>query len=182
MNEETNTLIAKFYLKKTSVRDFPDWAVSCLEQDLDTKNIRILASMFEANSLSEIDMYFRRSLAELGWKFPEEKECLEKYAKLIAQQILDKTIFPKDGCRKIYEISTVLEQIDYPSPFMNWSGLFWSYEDLPAEEMDKKVLWEAEKLINGEKMIFPKNIEEKPFLSEVQEDENFFVKFWRKIF
>jgi hypothetical protein len=181
MNEETNALITKFYLKQTSVRDFSDWAVSCLEKGLDTKSIRILASMFDAKSLSEIDTYFQRSLDELGWKFPEEKECLERNAKFIAQQILDKEISPKDGCRKIYEISTVLEQIAYPTRSINWSGLFWGYEDLPEDEMDKEVILEAGILINGEKIIYPKNIEERLFLSEPQKKENFFTKFWKKI-
>ncbi|MEK7723659.1 MAG: hypothetical protein AAB336_04870 [Acidobacteriota bacterium] len=181
MNEETNTLIAKIHLNKTNIRDFSDWAVSCLEQDLDTKNIRIVAAMYDATSLSEIDTYFRRSLNELGWEFPQEKECLERYAKSVAQQIVDKTISPAGGCEVFYEIHCSLIYLNEEEQFNYFRDLYWCYKYLPVEEIDLKVIQEAERYLSGKKFIFPKNIEEKPLFAEIDKKESFLSKIWKKI-
>jgi hypothetical protein len=179
VNEETNALIARFYLGKTTARDFADWAVSCLEQNLDTKNIRILSAMFNVDSHSEIDDYFQRALEDLNWKFPRKEECLKKYAEFIARQILDKKIEPATGCGIIHTIYYALE---YPDYFLNWNILFWNYEDALAEEIDFEVIREAERLISGNPTIFPPAVEEKPFLSDIREEDNFLVRLWRRIF
>jgi hypothetical protein len=155
MNEETNALIAKLYLRKTSARDFSDWAVSCLEQGLDTKNIRILAAMFDVDSFSEINDYFQRALADLNWSFPEKDECLERYTKFIARQILEKKIAPQTGCAILLDIFYSLE---YPNYLSEINSLFWHYEEFPAEDVDLQVIQEAERLISGRQIIFPKNI------------------------
>lgn len=179
MNEETNTLIAKLYLGKAISRDFSDWAVSCLEQDLDTKSIRILSSMFEIDSISEIDDYFHRALNELGWNFPKREECLERYAKLIARQILDADITPTFGCGEIQNIYYALEYPDYLS---NWNVLFWCYEEFSEEEINSQVIQAAEKLLCEKNLIFPKRLEEKPILSSQKDDDAFFIRLWRKVF
>jgi hypothetical protein len=44
MNSATNALLAQSYLGMATHEDYIDWAVSCLESDIDSKNIRILAS------------------------------------------------------------------------------------------------------------------------------------------
>ena len=49
MDEETNTLIAKWYMAQSNygsvaAREFPDWAISQLEKGQDSKHLRMLAS------------------------------------------------------------------------------------------------------------------------------------------
>ena len=89
MDDETLKFFAKYCLRETTVKDFSDWAIYCLEQGLDSKNLRILASMFNAQYLSEIQTYFIKSLDELNLAYPVEEKCLPEYAKLIALQIIN---------------------------------------------------------------------------------------------
>ncbi len=79
MKEETIKLFAKICFGEVSARDYSDWAIYCLEQGMDSKNIRILASMFNTKSVSEVATYFIRYLDDLNWHYPLEKDCLPKY-------------------------------------------------------------------------------------------------------
>ncbi len=71
MDDETNTLIARWYMAEfnyaaVGVREFSDWAIFQLEAGQDSKHLRMLAASFDAQSLSEIEGYFRQCLQELG--------------------------------------------------------------------------------------------------------------------
>ena len=191
MNEETNTLIAKWYLVQNhfgsvSARNFSDWAISLLEQGVDSKNIRILASMFNTDVFLEVEDYFLRSLKDLDWKFPNTEECLEIYARLIAAEIVDGKIKPFDGCVIMREIHASL---DYPQHLSNWISLYWAGDDLywegeelTTEYLDKQIVQEAKRFLSGETFIFPENDNEQSLFLEVEESENFFSKLWRKLF
>lgn len=117
MNFETNKLFAERYLGTAIPEDYVDWAVACLEADLDTKNVRILASLRDATSSSEVEDYFYRSLKELGWTMPAERECLFEYARDLAQQIVSGDLSPLDGCRQIYRIVYALK---FPGEMYSW--------------------------------------------------------------
>lgn len=190
MDEETNTLIAKWYLAKSfygtlSVRDFSDWAVTRIEQGKDSKNICILASMYDAQSYFDIEDYFYRSLQELGWNFPNKEECLERYAKFIAQKIVDGEIEPFQGCAIMREINNSL---GHPANLSHWISLYWAGDDLDLEgqiltneEFNKRIIQEAKRYLSGEIFIYPESIEEKVPFENDETNNNFFSKLLKKL-
>ena len=146
MNSETQTIIAKRYLGSATCEDYVDWAMACLEADIDSKNIRILASLQKPLYPSEVDDYFYRSLNDLGWTMPEERESLLQYARLLAQQIVSDDLPPVEGCRKMYDIVVALE---YPSELIPWiyleDGVDPNYVgDLTSSDWDDAIKNEAE--------------------------------------
>ncbi|MDQ3253056.1 MAG: hypothetical protein M3R15_03975 [Acidobacteriota bacterium] len=82
MNFETTKLLAERHMGMATYEQYVDWAVSCLESGVDSKNIRILASLQKPLYSSEVEDYFGRSLGDLGWELPEPKECMIEYSGL----------------------------------------------------------------------------------------------------
>jgi hypothetical protein len=117
MDFKTNKLLAESHMGVVTSEDYVRWAVACLESDMDSKNIRILASLQKPLYSSEVDHYFRLCLKDLGWTMPERRECLLNYARDLAQQIVSGDLSPEDGCRKIYRIASAL---NYPQELMPW--------------------------------------------------------------
>ena len=148
VNSETNKLLAERYLGTATSEDFVDWAVACLESNLDSKNIRILASLQKPLHSSEVDDYFNRCLQDLGWTMPGRQECLLEYARSLAKQILSGDLTPVDGCRKMYRLVVALE---YPRELMAWlyldEGMDWNYGELQGADLDNAILSEANRLV-----------------------------------
>ena len=147
MNRETIRLLAEKYMVLANHEQFADWAVSCLEAGLDTKSIRILASLQKPMFPTEVVDYFYRSLKELGWNFPEPKDCVIEYARFIAEEILCGKVSPVEGCRQIYKVVLFLE---YPPELMSWlyldEGLEpTAYRELTGAELDAAIIQEARK-------------------------------------
>ena len=117
VNFETLKLWAERYLGTATPEDYVDWAVTCLESDLDSKNIRILASLRNTSSSSEVEDYFYRSLKDLGWTMPDKRECLFAYARGLAQQIVSGDLQPVNGCEQIYRI---VYELQYPHEMIAW--------------------------------------------------------------
>ncbi len=158
MNEATKQFFVKFYLQQASSDDYVDWAIACLEDGLDSKNLRMLASMGKPFYSSEIEDKFRLALTELGFKYPSEKETLENYVKDLAKAIVKGEINPSDGCHKIYNVGVFLE---YPREMTSWTflddglepgtydTLYDLFEDTPSQNTDKwfkAIIEEAKKL------------------------------------
>lgn len=143
MNVATLNLLAERHLGLATYEDYVDWAVGCLEADIDSKNIRILASLRKPLYSSEVDEYFKRSLNDLGWTPYEREECLLEYARAVAQQILSAATTPAEGCGKIYRVVVALE---YPRELEAWTSLYWSYE-LEGKEWDDEIMKEARRLV-----------------------------------
>jgi len=158
MNEATKHFYEKFYLQQAHSSDYVDWAIACLEDGFDTKNLRILAAMEKSSYTYEVEEKFRRALSELDWKFPSEKETLESYVKDLAKAIINGELNPADGCHKIYNVVTFLE---YPKELSSWiyldegllpetyETLYEFFEDVPSQNTDKwfkAIFDEAKKL------------------------------------
>lgn len=192
MNNETIKLFAKYCFGEASARDFSDWAINCLENGFDSKNIRILASMFNAQYLSEIEPYFIRVLDDLNRDYPKEEIHLLEYAKLIAKQILNKEISAVEGCNEIYK---VYRNLDYEPELADWDYLHSgmhpeTYEDLVFGKkgieqlhlLDAAISEEAAKMIYGKKTTVRQYKTNPDFeLTEIKE-ENLFLKLWKRIF
>ncbi len=192
MNDETLKLFAKYCLHRTSAKDFSDWAINCLENGIDSKNIRILASMFTAQYENEVSKYFFKSLADLNWNPPSAEKCLLDYAKLIAQQILDNEIDAIEGSNEIYMIYL---HLDYVPELTNWDYLHGgmhpeTYEDLVFNKngiedkhlLEEAIREEAAKLIFG-KITTVHQYKVKPdFEFAEEQEEGLFSKLWKRIF
>ncbi len=148
MDFKTNKLLAESHAGVATSEEYVRWAVACLESGMDSKNIRILASLQKPLYSSEVDFYFTRSLQDLGWTMPGRRECLFNYARDLAQQIVSDDVSPRDGCRKIYLIASALQ---YPKELMAWvyfdDNLEPStYNALEGTELDEAIKAEAAKL------------------------------------
>jgi hypothetical protein len=147
VNDETLKIIAERYLGSAACDDYVAWAVACLEANVDAKNIRILASLRKPLYSSEVDEYFERSLAELGWTMPERRECLLQYARRLAQHIVSRELPPGEGCWKIYRIAAALE---YPEELLPWIYLDLALagaEELQDGNCENEIISEAERLL-----------------------------------
>jgi hypothetical protein len=150
MNLETIKLLAERYLGTATYEQYVDWAVSCLESGIDSKNIRILSALQKPLYPSEVEDYFHRSLKELGWELPEPTECIIEYARTFAQQILSGQVSPVAGCRKIYAVSLALQ---HPPELRSWLYLDenlepGTYRDLQGKELDEAITKEARSFIS----------------------------------
>lgn len=150
MNLETIKLLAERHMGMATYEQYIDWAVSCLEAGIDSKNIRTLASLQKPLYSSEVEDYFNRSLKDLSWELPEPKECIIEYARSFAGEILAGQVTPLEGCRKIYRVVVVLA---YPRELMPWlyldEGLEpGTYRDLTGKELDEAILKEARRFIS----------------------------------
>ena len=148
MDVRTNKLFAELHIGVVTSEDYVRWAVACLESDLDSKNIRILASLQKPLYSSEVDFYFKRCLQDLRWAMPERRECLLNYARDLAQQILSGDLSPQDGCKKIYRVALAL---NYPKELTEW--VYFddnmdpsTYNALEGTELDEAIKEEAAKL------------------------------------
>ena len=101
MNNEAIKFLAEYHWTK---EEPGDWAIRCLEKGYDSKSLRMLASMTKADSSSEIENYFQRSLKELGWDKIEKEDYLLNYAKIIAGEIVEEKTDPIKASREIYQI------------------------------------------------------------------------------
>jgi hypothetical protein len=119
MNEITKQLFARIYLEKITSDNFVDWAIDCLEEGLDTKNLRMLVASEKPYYSNDIELRFNKALNELGWKKPTQDESLLSLAKEFANKILKEIISPTEGLREIYLISI---ELNHPQELRNW---FW---------------------------------------------------------
>ena len=140
MNSETNKLLAERHMGLATSEDCVRWAVACLESNVDSKNIRILASLQKPLYSSEVDDYFNRCMKDLGWTLPEPRDCLLEYARNVAQQILTNDLSPFYGCSKIFDIAVAL---DFPQELRPWIYLNSTLDELPESEWDEEIKSEA---------------------------------------
>jgi hypothetical protein len=117
-----------------SPSDFVDWAVSCLEVGLDSKNIGILASLGRPSSMFEVENYLRGSFNDLGWRWPDFRTSILWYAADIAEEILNGAIDPFLGC---YRISDITQILDDPVELAGWAELDSEVAELSGELEDE---------------------------------------------
>ena len=96
------------YIGSATSADFVAWAISMLEVDIDSKNLRILASLTEPLYSSEVDEYLQRSFTDLGWHFTTREEALRLYGCDVAESVASEIMFPEQGCREMYKICQAL--------------------------------------------------------------------------
>ena len=99
-----------------------NWAMSLLEQGVETENLCILASLLKPLNEFEVDELFNIVISELDLKQPKPEEAVEGYAKTLAYEVFQGVISPEIGASKIYDANVFL---DYPESFAEYT----IYED-----------------------------------------------------
>jgi hypothetical protein len=157
MNDLTKQLFARIYLDKITSDYLVDWAMDCLEEGIDSKNLRMLAASEKPYYSNEIEIRFEKTLDELGWKKPTKKESLLILAKEFADSISNGIISPTEGLREIYLISF---ELNHPLELKNWFWLdeghdpetnewlygTWGYSTGSKEQWIEAIKREAKKL------------------------------------
>ncbi len=110
----------------------------------------MLASEFQAGSITEVESDFHRALDELGWKLPEKSEAIKRYAESTLGKIVSGAIEPFEGCFQLYMMCSYA---DYPEYLQNWNGLYWAEEDMPMDELNQLIVDEAKGRLKGEKRL-----------------------------
>jgi len=118
-----SVLIGKRLFSRADAKDYTDWAEQLLHEDVASDNVAILASfgMDKYPDPIEIEEYFQKSLKDLGITLPNRKQGLLEYSKDICKGIIDGSIDPLLGEKKLYEIC-VDQEYDLPH-------LIWLYLD-----------------------------------------------------
>jgi hypothetical protein len=125
VNNAIIKLLAERYFGRI---ELSDWAIKCLEIGYDSKCLRILASTSKSDSDSELQNYFERSLKELSWDNAYKTDYLLRYAKIVAQEIVENKVDPIKTSLDVYRIFV---ELDYPSELNGWidiNEMIWDYE------------------------------------------------------
>ncbi len=96
------------------------WAMSLLEQGVETEKLVILATLLKPLNEFEVDDYFNSVLTELGINRPNDDEAIEGYAKVFTKEVVDGRLSPESGASKIYAANV---QLGYPGSFGEFTVL-----------------------------------------------------------
>ena len=96
------------------------WAMSLLEQGVETENLAILATLLKPVNEFEADDYFNRVLTELDIERPNNEAAIEGYAKVLMKEVIESSLAPEDGASMIYSANV---KLDYPGSFGEFTVL-----------------------------------------------------------
>ncbi len=116
---EIYELLEKRIMNKATSEDYVQWAECLLMKGEDSEYVKIIAafSLDERVYLCEIEGYFNRALLELNIQLQNKGEVLEEYSKVITNQIINDSIEPMKGVRKLCEIHVAS---NYSDKYSNW--------------------------------------------------------------
>jgi hypothetical protein len=126
-------LLAKRFRGALTAGDYVDWALSELLAGVDTPNLRILAGLSKPPYWPEVDFYFQKTLADLGWSLPEPEAYLREYVLDLARAILAGEVPPAVACHEMYEIWRAR---NYPASLQCWNLLGEGLDPNTLEEFD----------------------------------------------
>jgi hypothetical protein len=152
MSPATRKLLARRSLGSATSSDYVDWALTELLAGTDTPNLRILAGLPKPPYWPEVQLYFARTLDDLGLTLPEPEAYLREYVQDIARAILSGVTAPMDGCHEIYEIWM---ETGYPGHLHDWVFLDEgldpeTYRELSEAELEAAIRRGAEALLARE--------------------------------
>ncbi len=143
-----------------SAEDFFDWAVDMLEQNYDSRHLRILAGMDrKSTSAFEAEEYFLNCIKELNLSVPDSHKAILAYACEAAQEIVDGKISARQGVRKMYQFWI---DTDFDQDFVIWLELDDAIDCLIAGEYPHT--YESATLGNFESIV---KLEAENFIGEV---------------
>ncbi len=96
------------------------WAMSLLEQGLETENLATLATLLKPVNEFEAEDYFNRVLAELSIDRPNDEAAIEGYVKVLTDEVVKGYLSPESGVSMIY---TANVQLGYPGSLGEFTAL-----------------------------------------------------------
>lgn len=143
---------------------YAQWAQTLLENGTDSPSLRVLAGLDvpRAGDTEEIELYFKRSLAELNIAVPSKRQAIDAYASDITEGIINGTIEPRQGAGLMCRIdeATLGDELRYRVWSILDSNIESEYYDthLTKDTYEKYIINEAKLFKEYENVIVPDNI------------------------
>jgi hypothetical protein len=117
---ETNVLFYKIYKGTVSTEDYVNWSHSLIERNVTSPSLNILSSFTFNDNIFEVEVYFNRTINELGIKKPTFEVCARAYIGLLANKIKQ-----VNDHKEIFNLADMIFQIvamelDYPNELYIW--------------------------------------------------------------
>ena len=124
--------IANYRLGNISRSQFPDIAMTALNENIESDSILILAGMSDRDNTFELEQYFNKSLEELNISLPDKLIS----AKILIRYYLNEIILNQNEVFKIMQIidNEIYKQVDWVSE-LNISRKEFVGEELGLERM-----------------------------------------------
>lgn len=100
-------------------QDVVAWAELVLSRH-DSVSLAILAGLTPPWDEEEVERYLIRAAGELGFQLPSAEVLSERYAAIIAEDLLDGRLTAAEGCRELYRLCMALQ---CPGWLSAWIGL-----------------------------------------------------------
>lgn len=104
-----NLLMGKRSLGQAYWKDYTQWAEDLLRQNVDSKNVAILASLGlkQSPDSEEIEFYFQKAMDDCDLTLPTERDSLSAYARYICEQVAHGTMAPNEGLDTLQGFYTI---------------------------------------------------------------------------
>jgi RNase P subunit RPR2 len=120
VQEITYRLLAEKILTYFDSQKYVDWAVTLLENGLESESLVILAGL-DSYPTEEKEKYFWESIKELGIKIEKsDSELIDNYADFVAKQVIEDKINPMIGLQKMLD---VVRATDYSQKYAHFGFL-----------------------------------------------------------
>lgn len=151
---ETRKLFAYRYMNRATSEDVVHWTLSLLESGYETPSLLILAGLTKPFYSSEIDEYFRKSIKELEWDFPEGQQCIRDYLKFLAESIISDYKDQENMEKAVAEIYDCVVSLGYPENLRRWIYVDEGLDpddlsDLVGDKFENVVVREAKKILQS---------------------------------
>lgn len=96
-------LFGRYALSIDRPEDYIKWGEMQLLEGNDSMNAAILAGLDSPKPIDseEVYSYFRKCLKELGIEWPDQKNALIEYSRILSEKIISNEILPKKGLEKL---------------------------------------------------------------------------------
>ncbi|MEK5146786.1 hypothetical protein MKX53_07070 [Psychrobacillus sp. FSL K6-4615] len=142
---QTNALFYKIQKGTVITKDYVNWSINLLENDVSLPSVNIISSFLTGESIFEVEEYFNRALNELEIQKPTFEICARAYIGHLANKIIKENnhSFTFDFAYKIYRI--VASDLDYPDDLMEWYEISEMIDeqrngDIPLEFNESQVI------------------------------------------
>ncbi|MEK3955821.1 hypothetical protein [Psychrobacillus sp. FSL K6-1464] len=142
---QTNALFYKIQKGTVITKDYVNWSINLLENDVSSPSVNIISSFLNGESIFEVEEYFNRALNELEIQKPTFEICARAYIGHLANKIIKENnhSFTFDFAYKIYRI--VASDLDYPDDLMEWYEISEMIDeqrngDIPLEFNESQVI------------------------------------------
>ena len=154
--DHTRELFWSRALGSYTEQDAVSWALAEIERQPASPNLAALASLDSPYNHFEVEDLLHSALAELGVKEPDSRQAYNDFLCTTCRAILDGTLTPREGCRKLARAHGGDITKHELQPFwlmelgledIKIGGKSWHYRELTPSNLDGLVLRECRALV-----------------------------------